>query len=355
MSVHKSPAGTWRAKVRDRTGRQVTKTFKLRADALAWERSQILARDVGGDLVSRKHLQVWVGEWLDFSRNLAPSTVKTYRRDLDRYVLPVLGDYRIDLITTEDIDELLADLLARGYAPSSVHRVYRTLRRLLQVAVDRQKIPANPADQVQPPRIPQREMRFLTVDELELFADTITDRYRSWVLLAGYGGLRWGELLGLRPEDINGTQVNVQYQRVPGPDGHTLEPLKTKASRRTVTVPGSVAEELGYHLDKYATDFVFVNQNGGPISHASFTGNVFKPALVKARLDRQLRIHDLRHTAVAIAIAAGAHPKAIQRRMGHASISVTLDTYGHMMPEMDAGLAGDIDALRRGTLDTNGG
>jgi site-specific recombinase XerD len=354
VSVSKTAQGTFKARIRDRSGKQVTKTFKFKADALAWERKQLQDREssTGGQRAhSKDTVAQWANNWLALSRHLAPGTIDTYQRDLDRYILPRIGDYRMNDVTSDDIDLMLTQLLEKGLAPSSVHRHYRTVRTMFQIAVKRGKLPANPADVVNPPRIPQREMRFLTVDQLELLADTISDRFRSWVLVAGYGGLRWAESMAVRPQDVTGNTIDVNAQlQMEGGEWRRL-PLKTKASRRKVQLPPSVGAELEYHIDRYAADTVFVNQHGNPIKRDSFTGNVFKPALVKAGLDRQLRIHDLRHSAVAIAIEADGHPKVIQRRMGHASIAVTLDTYGHLMPEMDSSLALDIDNLRTNRFD----
>lgn len=348
MSIQKTPQGTWRARYRDASGRQISKTFRMKADALVWEREGIRKRDLAGlGIVSVSDtLSQWAAQWISNARNLAPGTVETYERDLDRYILPRIGDLRLAHVTADDIDDLLTFELERGLAPSTVHRHYRTIRRMLRVAVDRGKIPTNPCEQVQPPRIPHREMRFLTIPEVELLADTIGDRYRAWVLVAAYGGLRWGEMLALRPQDVTDGVLDVNQQLTLQSGEYVRTPPKSKAGRRKVPLPPSVVEELDYHIERYAADTIFVNQHGRPLNHTSFTGNVFKPALVKARIDRQTRIHDLRHTAVAIAIQAGAHPKAIQRRLGHASIALTLDVYGHLMPDMETTLAFDIDTLR---------
>jgi integrase len=109
---------------------------------------------------------------------------------------------------------------------------------------------------------------------------------------------------------------------------------------------------LGAHLDEYVGDdpdaLVFTNKAGNPLIHNSFTQAVFKPALKAAKIDKATRIHDLRHTSVALSILAGAHPKAIQSRMGHASITVTLDRYGHLFPEIDEEVAVELDKLRAG-------
>lgn len=347
MSIQKTSQGTFRARFRDRTGKQISKTFKQKADAVVWERQMLAARDAG-ELTNRSRDTVaqWANLWLANARSLAPGTIRTYQKDLDTYILPTIGLYRVADVSVDHVDDLLTELLERGLAPSTVHRQYRTMNRMFRVAVQRGKISVNPCDQVEPPRIPHREMRFLTIPQVEQLADAIGDRYRSWVLVAAYGGLRWGEMLALRPEDVNDGVLNVRWQLVHQDGEFVRMPVKSKASRRKVPLPPSVAEELEYHLDEYAGETVFTNRDGRPMRHSSFTGNVFKPALVKARLDRQLRIHDLRHTCVAIAIEAGAHPKAIQRRMGHASIAVTLDTYGHLMPDMESTLAADIEALR---------
>ncbi len=352
MSVNKTAQGTWRARIRDHTGRQIVKTFRMKADALVWEREQLILREQGGGKAARSQDTVsqWAYNWLAMSRHLAPGGKATYERDLERYILPDIGRIRLSDLTADDIDRVLSSHLDRGLAPSTVHRHYRTMRTMLEVAVTRGHLTANPARTVKPPRIPPREMLFLSIGELEQLASTIGDRYRSWVLTAGWAGLRWAELLALRPQDIKDGVIDVNAQLVVEGRGHQRVPPKSKASRRRVTLPPTVARELDYHIDRYPGAFVFTNANGEPINHASFSGNHWKPALVKAGLNRQLRIHDLRHTAVAIAIQAGAHPKTIQSRLGHASISITLDTYGHLMPEMESSLAFDLDDLRQAEL-----
>lgn len=353
MSITKTKQGTFRARYRDATGRQIAKTFKMKADAVVWEREGLRQRDLAGLGVvsSTDTVTQWANQWISNARNLAPGTIETYERDLDRYILPRIGDLRLSHLIADDIDDLLTTNLERGLAPSTVHRHYRTIRRMLQVAVARGKIKTNPCEQVQPPRIPEREMRFLTVPQVEKLADNIGDRYRAWVLVAAYGGLRWGEMLALRPEDMTGNVLDVSWQLKLERGQFVRSRPKSRAGRRKVPLPESVAEELRYHTELYAGETIFVNKDGRPLNHTSFTGNVFKPALVRARLDRQLRIHDLRHSAVAIAIQCGAHPKAIQRRLGHASISVTLDVYGHLMPDMETTLASDMDKLRESSID----
>jgi integrase len=348
MSVKKTAQGTYRARLRDSAGASIGKTFARAADAHAWERDQLRHREQGlTSNAGRITFATWCDTWLESSRHLSDGTAATYRRDLDRYILPVLGDIPLGRLTADHIDGYL-NTVAGQFAPSSVHRHYRTIHRALAVAVERRRLAYNPATPVQPPKVTHAEMRFLTAAQVDLLADAVSDRYRAWVLVAGWGGLRWGELRALEPGDVVGDRVAVHQQL----DGAKL---KTAASVRNVKLPGSVADILTDHLDRFSTvDLVFPTGRGGPMSHASFSGNVFKPSLVRAGLDRDTRIHDLRHTAAALAIAAGpgCHPKVLQMRLGHASISITLDRYGHLFPGHDDGLADDLDRLRLGVSGT---
>ena len=340
MSVHKTDQGSYRARVRDLAGKQVTRTFKLKADANNWERDQLQLRSQGvSSTGSRITVTEWADIWLASARNLSPGTLKTYRRDLDRYILPELGNLPLNKISPDHIDAYLNGI-SKDFAPSTVHRHYRTLHRMFAIAVQRNRMPVNVCTPVQPPKIPRTEMRFLTSAQVEALADAMPDRYRVWVLVAGYGALRWGELQGLHPRNVSGGQIKVVEQL------HGTE-LKTLASTRTITLPASVAAELAAHMAEYSTDdLVFPNGAGRPLSHPSFTGNVFKPALTKAGIDRDTRIHDLRHSAIALAISAGIHPKIIQQWAGHSNFGVTMDRYGHLFPGHDDGLAEGLDAMR---------
>lgn len=314
---------------------------------------------------SRITVSRFADEWLDGAMNLGDGGRETYRRDLDRYILPELGDTQLGRLTVTAIDSYLSGQL-EDLAASSVHRHYRTIRRMCEVAVIKGRLAKNPCGAVTPPKADHAEMRFLTVEQVLRLADAISPgrgwrakgregkdkpgRYRAWVLLAAFGGPRWSEAVGLRRGSVKGAQVRIVEQLVRREDGewHRDKP-KTKAGRRTVTVPKLVADELAVHLDGWAQEgsdgLVFPNRLGSPLNAPSFTGNVWKPALKRAGLDPLTRMHDLRHTAVALAIQVGAHPKAIQMRMGHASITTTLGVYGHLFPEMDGEIATGLDAL----------
>ncbi len=186
MGFVEKRGGRYRARYRDPAGVQRCDTFTRKGDAERFlremqvdiERGRWI--DPGG---AEAAVSVWTEEFLALSRRLSPTTQETYRRDLTKYILPRFGSYRLGHLPADEIENWLNDEVASGIAPSSVHRHYRTLRRLLQVAVEKQRILANPCDRVQPPRLVTREMVFLSFEEAVDLAEAVTERYRALIYL----------------------------------------------------------------------------------------------------------------------------------------------------------------------------
>ncbi len=168
-----------------------------------------------------------------------------------------------------------------------------------------------------------------------------------------YGGLRWGELVGLRRHQVNPLRSTVTVaEQVNEVNGHlTVGGPKTAAGVRTVTLPAFVMRALNEHLDSFAepgqAGLVFPSPRGGYLRRSNFRRRFWLPALKATKLDG-LRFHDLRHTATAFARAAGATTKELMERMGHASPAVAM-RYEHVMAERDAEIARRLDQLGRGT------
>jgi integrase len=163
------------------------------------------------------------------------------------------GTYRIGRTPPDDVEDWLSDELDAGLAPSSVHRHYRTLRRVLHVAVVKQKLAANPCDRVDPSHVPKRDMAFLTWADVVALAEAHTERYRSLIYLAVDSGMRWSELVGLRRSrvDLRNRKVRVTEQLVHLGPGHweRKEP-KTPASIRSITISSVTADLLADHLER---------------------------------------------------------------------------------------------------------
>jgi integrase len=196
----------------------------------------------------------------------------------------------------------------------------------------------------------REEMRFLTAGDVLRLADAIDGRYRALVFLGAYGGLRIGELAGLQAQDLDMLRgvVSVERQVVEVAGKLNVGPLKTRAAKRRVKLPRFVVEELAAHLAgrNSGSDLVFPAPGGGLLSRTAFRQRFWLPATRAASLDG-VRVHDLRHTAVALWIEAGYSPKSMAVRAGHTSVRTVLDVYGHLLPDADDALAERLDDLAR--------
>jgi integrase len=207
----------------------------------------------------------------------------------------------------------------------------------------------SPCDGVKLPRIERVEMRFLDAGEIRALAAAIDPRYKAAVLLAAYGGLRAGELFGLRAKRVDPLRRTITIaETLVDVGGHPyFGPPKTRAGHRTVPLPRAAAEPLAEHLVTYGRKpdhLVFTAPEGGPVQLNVWRRRFWAPAVRAAGL-AHLRPHDLRHTAVALWIAAGANPKEAATRAGHTSVSFTLDRYGHLFPGSEQRLNDALDLL----------
>ena len=357
-SIDRTSKGRWKARYRDPLGRTRSRTFDTKTEARRFL-DLASAEMHRGDWIDPKAGQLRLDEWthtfLRTAHDVEPSTRATYTRDLERYVLPRFGALALSQIRPLDIREWIGEELASGIAPSSVHRHFRTLRRVLNVAVEHELLAKSPCAGVKGPSVPDEEMRFLNAEQLHTLADAMPDNQRLLVLTAGYAGLRWSELIGLRAGNVRlaDNAILVVEQLVHVERVWVRKQPKTRAGRRRVGIPASLTAALAEHIDAFSGEgpdgLVFPNRAGNPIHASSFITHYWKPAKATVGLEG-LRFHDLRHTAVALAIAHGAHVKAIQMRMGHSSAQVTLDRYGHLFPELDMQIAQGLDLTYQSAL-----
>ena len=239
---------------------------------------------------------------------------------------------------------------------STTTKAAQLLSKIIRAAVQAGYLAKSPCDGVRLPRIERVEMRFLEPGEVVALADAMDPRYRAAVLLAAYGGLRAGELFGLRAKRVDPLRRTVTIaETVVDIGGHPyLGPPKTPAGRRTVPLPRVAADPLAEHLrtyDRQPDDLVFTAPGGGPGQLNVWRQRFWAPAVRDAGL-AHLRPHDLRHTAVALWMAAGANPKEVAARAGHTSVSFTLDRYGHLLPGSEQRLNDALDALAEGAHPT---
>lgn len=220
---------------------------------------------------------------------------------------------------------------------------------LLQAAVADRRISFNPCQDVPLPAEHHKEQKFLRPQEVEVLAKAIDPRFKSLVYLAAYGGLRFGEVAGLRRSrvDLLRGRIIVAETLVEANGRLVFGPPKTKRSGRTVPLPRRIVTELEGHLHEHvlaADALVFTGPKGAPLRRAGFRRCWWQPATAKVGL-KGLKFHELRHTFVAVWVAAGADPKDISVRAGHSSVAFTLDRYGHLYQDAEDDIPDRLDAL----------
>lgn len=353
----------WEVRHRVR-GREVSRTFRTRTDAIAYRRQVEHDELIGAAYdprAARMTLEDWWGRWWPSTVHLRESSRARDESYWRARIKPTLGELRLDEIDRTVLREWIAELRAAGLAPSTVHKAAQILAKCLRAAVDDGRLARNPADRLDLPRVERHEMRFLTPAEAATLADTINEDYRALVLLGAYGGLRLGEMLALRRSrvdllrrhlDVAETVATVRGQLI-------VNPPKTRAGHRRVPLPRVVTDALEAHYEATgARELVFTAPEGGYVRSELWRRRVWQPACVKAGLGellkddetgrthyKGLRPHDLRHSAVAFWIAAGASPKEIATRAGHTSVVTVLDRYGHLLPGLEDRVTDALDAM----------
>lgn len=360
----------WRARYRDPAGRERSKSFTRKVDA---ERFLVSIEDakLRGAYVDPAAGRIGFGEWAErwylTTAHLKPSTRHDYRMLLDHQVLPEFGDWTLASIDTLAVKQWRADLLADGLSPKRAGKALQVLSQILASAVEGGRLARNAATGVKPPKVQRKEMHFLDADQVEWLAAVAELRYRPLILFAAYTGLRPRELVALRVGRLDLLRCTARVVEA-AVEVSRLEwgPVKTHEAR-VVRMPRSVAEEVAASLAARPHSpeaLVFTAPLGGPLSRADFVRNYFKPAVLAANeaiaklpKDRRpaplpdgLRFYDLRHTCASLLIAQGASIKAVQAQLGHATASITLDTYGHLFPSEMEALADRLEMVRDAAL-----
>ena len=357
-SVRQLASGRWQARYLDAAGMRHTapRTFPTKVEAtryLAQVEADLLRGSWADPKLGRVTFGEWVEQWRPTTASLRPGTLVLYDYLLRRFLLPAFGSVPLGRLDTMTVRAWLANLHRAGeVTPTTIAKAYRLLRRILNVAVEAGYLPRNPCTVKGAGIERAAEMRHASIPQLHQLADAVPGRYRALILLAGYGGLRWAELVGLRRRhvDLAGARVQVVEQAAEVAGRIIVSPPKTDAGRRVVTLPKVAAEALAAHLDEYAEPdpdgLVFTTPRGVYLLRSPFNRLVWRPAVEQVGGLDGLRVHDLRHTAVTLAAAAGATTKELMEGMGHTSPAVAL-RYQHVMADRQAQLPSALDDLAR--------
>jgi integrase len=356
-TVRKLPSGRWQARYHDPAGNRHTApgTFPTKADAtayLATVETDMRRQTWTDPKLARITFGEWAARWQQTIADLRPGTQVLYAYLLRRFLLPAFETTPLGQLDPMAVRTWLAELHHAGeVTPTTIAKAYRLLRRVLNVAVEAGCLPRNPCAIKGAGIERPGEMRHVSIPQLIALAEAVPGRYRALILVAGFGGLRWAELVGLRRRhvDLAGARLHVVEQAAEVAGKIIVGPPKTEAGHRVVTLPAVAVEALAEHLDRYAMPgpdgLVFTSSAGTYILRSNFNRWTWRPAVQRLGLDG-LRFRDLRRTAATLAAAAGATTKELMERIGHTSSGVAL-RYQHVMTDRQTALAAALDGLVR--------
>ncbi len=314
-----------------------------------------------------EHMEAWLSTVAQ--HNVRPTTIAHYRATVKNHIVPRLGTIGVQKLTPARIQAMYSEMLAEGKGARTVQLTHLRLQQALSLAVQWNIIARNPCDLVTPPRTQRKELRTWNREDVRRFLDAATsDVYAPLWEIALATGIRRGELLGLRWQDVDLTRGTLTIQQAVTllNDKAIIQQPKSAASRRTVRLPAHCIAALQAHKDRRvfgtpqrtssddARDLVFTNTTGGIIHPRNLIRNF---ALIMEQEEKRrvaetpdtmplprIRFHDLRHTYATLSLSGGANIKTVSARLGHSSIAITGDVYMHVTPQMDERATAVIEA-----------
>ncbi len=340
-----------------RDGRKLRRAFANFAEARSWRADAKRQIDQGSlRAPTQQTLRDAAAAWLAGAetgevRNRSgdrykPSTLRGYRRALEDRVLPLIGGEKLSAITTSDLQLLVDRWQAEGLPASTLRNIVKPLQAIYRRAKSRGGLPVNPTRDLELPAPRPRRVEIVSPETAEELLAALPAKDRAVWATALYAGLRYGELRALRWGAVDVAGGTIEVRESWDAKAGRIEP-KTRTSRRRVPMPAALRELiLDRRLEDATADadsLVFGRGKEEPF-HAATLYRRADAAWKAAGLTDRLRLHQARHTYASFMIAAGVNAKALSQFMGHSSIKVTFDLYGHLMPGSEREAAGMLDA-----------
>lgn len=300
-------------------------------------------------------LSTWMDTWLaTYLPNIEQSTKDGYKEKIDLYIKPSLGHFPLKALKNNDI-QIWVNNLKKRLAPKTIRNAYNNLNAALKQAVVLRMIPYNPCEGTVLPKLQRPQTNVYSIAAIQ-HALAIADDLSTYllILLGASVGLRRGEMAALQWKDVDFAKetISVTQNRVHTTLGIIEKAPKTQAGKRTITIGHDVANALRDAKSIYDEavrsnpafkdlGYVLFKENGEPFHPDSLTQK-WERFIAKHKLP-SIRLHDLRHSNATAMIAAGINAKVVQHRLGHANVSITLNTYTHVLPEMDQEAADKIN------------
>lgn len=319
-------------------------------EAQAYLNKLLLEKDTGTfNRPTKLFVTDLLSQWLNnaVKQRVRDNTFHSYKYIVNKYIEPYIGKYKLSQLTPALIQEFYSKLLDTGISSRTVRYAHTLLKNALDQAIEWEILTKNPANKVTLPRQQKNEMKCLSPKEAEIFINAIV--YSKWKALFSLlltSGMRPGEALGLKWQDFNfnNNKVTICRTLVRVGVGWSLEEPKTRQSRRTIPIPPGTMQDIKEHQEDQLEQikqsstynnqgFVFANGNGDPLVERNIVSRHFKPILEREGLPN-IRLYDLRHTCATLLLYREVNPKIVSERLGHASTTLTMDIYSHVLPDM---------------------
>jgi len=277
-------------------------------------------------------IEIWKRDYANIS--FKPSTKKLFYDIIDRLLIPAFSNTPLNSIQTGQLQAYVSGR-AKTVMPNTVRNEVTVIKLIFKYAMRWGYIKRNPTVNLDRPKIDKPDIDILLPDEFELFIEKVERPYQTAFLTAFLTGLRAGELWGLQWSDIDWNSKQIHVKRSLWK--HEFQKPKTKNATRKIDMTDRLVRELkqwklACPINKH--DLVFPSPEGCRTMHTNVMNRFFYPALRRAGL-RQVSFHSLRHSNASFRIQAGQNIKYIQGQLGHASINMTMDVYGHLFNDLD--------------------
>ena len=318
--------------------------------------------DMDRGLTIRK-LPTTIAEWLDtwlelYLPNVEETTKIGYKTKVKCYIKPAIGKILVQSLRAEHVQKMVNDMIDRGLSAKNIRDTFNNINAAMKKAVRLRMIPFNPCEGVVLPKIKRYKAKVYDTKMIKNLLDIAqgTDMYLP-ILLCVTAGLRRGELLALRWENIDfeNNLLKVRSNMVRGEKDYIIKAPKSEAGIRDIALGEEVMAVLRKEKTQYAKDmfaygagfqnlgFVIRQEDGAPLRPDSMSRK-WRRFLEYNELT-SIRFHDLRHSNATALIQAGVNPRVVQQRLGHSDVNITLNTYTHVLPEMDVEAAAKLDSI----------